>query len=1361
MKSKYVDEARKKYPDKLGDWDDARITQNLSDPAKFRRAFPELQQMSDEDIRREFQEPVDVSEPPGLLTRLLAEDEDDWGITKVAKGFTERGVGLLELPKQTALASIKSPDDEVDHALENLPDFMGMRPVAKTLKAFVADPARQAFQTSRREAERGNTAKSMFYSVTAGIPLLGPAANSIYEMAESGKTGRALGAGLFDAATMGLTTPRGMQAVGQAGRFGGRVIRDAKLPTPYKGMYRDRVATVRDTMTQGQKYAAAKEAGVQPNLAQASESPYWRGRENAVESNAGGSQRLGQHQEQAQRDWLQAVEDLKNGIGSSTDVIAAGNRLRRMAQIAEEASLDNARHGYKALDDFPQAQKVPTKWIKQAAEKVLTEVNKANELNPSLASSQLTQLLDEMRQYPMWTSFENLHRVRSRLGKAIFKDDPVMGESQKFMNDIRQAIDDSMTRAAVQSGNTRYLQAFRDAQAGWAKHMDDFASPDSPFRTILDASNDTTIPLDTLLSASGKGNVRAAKMFNEYVRDGQLRGVLQRSFLDRLTDKTGHGFRQTPDLLPNRLGQYSEPYLRELFQKNPEALQKLIELGEVERGLNFDHNPTGSGTRAAADSAVRTMGTGVGATVAGLATGEPLTGLAAGAAILGVPPLYRNIMSRALTSEKLTDYLMGYEGPGGGSLLDEIRGPDGPIPLPPGGGDLPGGGLLSSLDDVVNAGRGQDASLLDEIDESPRRSLLEEAGIDYDPDGLRPPRVFDEENPVTRNEAMADQAFASAGDDILHDNHNPQKIATPDEIAKYKRDFEGKIFSEEELRDLVEDGILSNDDFEKITGRPIESYADLNDAAETANPDVYNELVDALNDGQIGVEEFKRRLKELTREGYRGSDEAAQDLINDIRSGEKSVDDLDDLVANGDINQETADHVRDVFDNLEDTDPVFRPLSEDTGSFNDLLKKEGMTTEMFDDIVDGLLNADDPVGGLDRLVASGEISEALAKHIRATYDDFGELNDKIRTDSISDSRVNELFREVEDSIKNGDRADYLDDGSVRSLMDEVSAQDPLAVPDELNKPLWEKVESLSREELLRRMKEYYDADPEAAELGFQDGRDIAGDVVNPTTGKPYSDMREMLEGSTHEELVAEVFERITPDQAQALLNDSSNGPLDSDTILNNLDRISRGERPLTDEGVNSMLDDVNPTPLGDALDKWVKKNRMPEQLADTIRQQYEDLGLEGLKESLAEDLGLSAQGISEVLDAMGLGKKLGTGEPTWKQGTVEGDMMRNLDPETVAREAEAIRGKIDEIEGYPRKNVEEVFGEIDEDFSIEDAKRDYIEEQLAGSHSHGEPTGRRARWNVWQNLEEELLGRKMTKEERKELRTKFEEEEDF
>lgn len=693
-----VAEARKRYPG-LKDWDDRRILDNLRDPARFRSAFPEYKDLPDDVIQRNMASykptnsvlaEMEANHPVELATGR-GWDEENPILAKVYDNFigpifgeplSKDAVKMSEVLKQEALDQHRLAEEVPDAA--PMPGMMGGKKLLHRALSVANEAAALPYMMAgMTPAEFGLTVGS---AVVPGAQGVAPA----YWMTRG--TGNAMGLNAEGRSSvlhaMEEPTPDNVQmAIFDAGaplpaaHPAGRLALDMAeaVKTPYKGYYANRKGSVQDPMTRGEVYASAREQGIDMNLAQASESPFWRNREAGVEVSPGGSRRINQAHDVSEAQWLGRFNEIRDGLGPEVDVISANNKTKRLVELADDVAHTNASAAYDGIDSLMHGPAVNTAGIKNVARAIRRDMATANKMNPSLAPGDLIAVLDEIEQYPDWATFGTMHRVKSRLNKAIFKNDPVMGESKSLQWQLSQALDESMRKAAVESGNARALQAYDAAQASWAEYMNDFRSPDSPFGRILAAPENTTTPLDQLLGP-GAGNVRLMQAFNKHISDPYFRQEIQRSFLDRLADPKGNEFTTTPDAYPKRLANYSDPYLQELFRDNPEILRQIRELGEVGKSLRLNKRPI---NRSIADEAMTRQGLGLGALVAGSMMGEPGGGAAIGAATILGPPAVRNAMSRVMTNRRLIDYLMGYEEQArGGDAPPTSGGPDVMMPPP-------------------------------------------------------------------------------------------------------------------------------------------------------------------------------------------------------------------------------------------------------------------------------------------------------------------------------------------------------------------------------------------------------------------------------------------------------------------------------------------------------------------------------------------------------------------------------------------------------------------------------------------------------------------------------------------------------
>ena len=149
-----------------------------------------------------------VHEGPGRVAPPLPESTTAGiagGITKFAQDI----VGLPGAAWKALTDPPKTPEEAVMHLMPG-----GAGQIAA--KRMFVDPGVEVAGRARESAERGETAKSMFQSVAAGVPIAGPLAADVYEMAESGDTSGAVAYGLLHTLALGAASPKVRAGAGRA-----------------------------------------------------------------------------------------------------------------------------------------------------------------------------------------------------------------------------------------------------------------------------------------------------------------------------------------------------------------------------------------------------------------------------------------------------------------------------------------------------------------------------------------------------------------------------------------------------------------------------------------------------------------------------------------------------------------------------------------------------------------------------------------------------------------------------------------------------------------------------------------------------------------------------------------------------------------------------------------------------------------------------------------------------------------------------------------------------------------------------------------------------------------------------------------
>jgi hypothetical protein len=178
-----IQEARQKYPG-LKDWTDTQILKDLSDPAKFRSAFPQYASLPDSTISKNM---------ANLWPSVLHADATRY------KGPAPRSSGSRFI--SSALAPIKgaakamfdaNPTPEEQRKGLTTPFDFWTRPIGRVVEAQTGQ-----VDEARDLAKQGRYSEAAGHAIASAVPLLGPwvadAAQQYYGQVGSGDTAGALG----------------------------------------------------------------------------------------------------------------------------------------------------------------------------------------------------------------------------------------------------------------------------------------------------------------------------------------------------------------------------------------------------------------------------------------------------------------------------------------------------------------------------------------------------------------------------------------------------------------------------------------------------------------------------------------------------------------------------------------------------------------------------------------------------------------------------------------------------------------------------------------------------------------------------------------------------------------------------------------------------------------------------------------------------------------------------------------------------------------------------------------------------------------------------------------------------------------
>lgn len=444
---------------------------------------------------------------------------------------------------------------------------------------------------------------------------------------------------------------------------GGAGVREAGPGgEPLRGRFGKRVIPDSGGMTRGEVYQFARDRGVPMNLAQAGEGKVARSMEMFAEEVPGGAGRMQKDRQGAEQKLGEAVTGLQDKfdpLSKGKDIAAQASTMQKVAGAAKEVARDNATQKYADIDPLFKEERVDLRAVKDMAKKEIRSLFRGNVSSVKPTSS--VQILKEIANGPDTASFGNAHVDRSNLMSARFSDAMIPGKAEAALRRIGQAYNEAMKDSATKAEAEGYkgvLSKFEDAQKTWKEYHENFGDRSSPLARMIDEKEPGKV-LDHLLSNTNKGSIRAMRQITEFAPE--FKGLVKREFLRRLFDRTGNEVTQDFGLMQKRLSQgYSAPFLRELF--NPDELKDVQKIARVGQSLNMETNPSGTSRKAFGMASYGGMLAGGFDLAAGAASGDA-SRVAKGLAMTGGLPLASNVASRALESQKLTDYLMGYEKP--------------------------------------------------------------------------------------------------------------------------------------------------------------------------------------------------------------------------------------------------------------------------------------------------------------------------------------------------------------------------------------------------------------------------------------------------------------------------------------------------------------------------------------------------------------------------------------------------------------------------------------------------------------------------------------------------------------------------
>lgn len=519
-----------------------------------------------------------------------------------------------------------------------------------------ANKADEMFALSREHPEldeggrgwvSGPKHMGVMHAIGSGVPVIGPIAANLTE--------RALGGDPSGAAAEGLTYAAAPE-VGEAVK--GKVLKVAKkvaypnaermTKTPAGG----EVNPV-EAFTPLEIKEFAKDKGIPMTAAEITESGPLRALQSVGEKSLTGSGLIKDHKASAQGAVHKLTKQMASDAGPEAVTSEAGARAIRedvgKKQVASRKAADeayanwrggitdsvdvnladvNKKYGNMADDLSTVLENVPP----EQASKINQLLSKARDLGKHSADgTDATLGLDDVRE--LRSHWLEVQRDLARRGR---KDSREAGLATSIAVDLDQAIEGALKHR----GGDELVQQWRDANAGYKKHMETFYGDDSVLSKILETGDTDLAKLPgQILDKGTGGNPVHIRQLREA---GVDLGPLQREVIDRVHNS---GFNNAR----NALGGFEDDFLQQLFADKPEALNDLYKTAKIGRSVKLDSNPSNTGGTLSATGDMEALGA---AAVHGV-MGNP----AAAAGLIAYVPGVKRLAASLTTSDWFNNWM--------------------------------------------------------------------------------------------------------------------------------------------------------------------------------------------------------------------------------------------------------------------------------------------------------------------------------------------------------------------------------------------------------------------------------------------------------------------------------------------------------------------------------------------------------------------------------------------------------------------------------------------------------------------------------------------------------------------------------
>jgi hypothetical protein len=316
------------------------------------------------------------------------------------------------------------------------------------------------------------------------------------------------------------------------------------------------------------------------NAAQATEHNLPRNIQSAGERATIGGTAVRQQNKAAQAAVATHTNEMMDGFSPDTpDRASAGAAIQNNVEAALNREQETSRQQYADIDKQAQGVTVDLTPVKETAARVLSDSNFVRQagLDPKSA----TRILQGIENTPDAGTFSQAQQLRSALLDASRSPDlAISTQAQGWIKQLTGATDRQMMEAAQSKPGLE--DSFRTANDHWQQLQDDFNSPRSALRQILQEPDPSKVPQKLTQRGQTGGSPYNAQLLDQYGID---KGPIKRVIMEDLLSKDFRLWNKT-------LGGYSDDFMRSMF--TPEELDSVYKTAAIGRSVGLNTNPSGT-----------------------------------------------------------------------------------------------------------------------------------------------------------------------------------------------------------------------------------------------------------------------------------------------------------------------------------------------------------------------------------------------------------------------------------------------------------------------------------------------------------------------------------------------------------------------------------------------------------------------------------------------------------------------------------------------------------------------------------------------------------------------------------------------